>query len=269
MTKRIISADQLSEAKGLFDTAAARFGVDTEIYEDDRVPRPTLRNLIDSAARQGVVLPTTKEGSVVLEPTHAPITASHPGLRGIAHYRAGETMHTAPAIVLRGGKQVAVLLSDANPRENNALKQSLLENLYTTQHPDITAHGSANRVVPAVGGHALVAASFVGNPAAAHEQVHNFDHGNFGANFDMAGNRDIFFGTARHDVLRVRSAVLGLGQVILEVARAYQLDENDTLLGGGMSTGQLNIALTVAATLSSPEKQGAFNPAAAMEAMTK
>lgn len=266
---KIISANQLNDAKSLFDAAAARFDMPRIVSEDDNVPRPTLQNLIDTAARKGVLLPINNLGSLVLGPNDSIITAEHPGLRGVPHYRAGRMQRTAPAIVLRDGGHVGLLLSDAMPSESSELKQKLLENLYTTQRVDIATHGSGGRVAPALGGHALVAASFAGKPEIAHDQVHYLAQGNFGANFDRAGNRDIFFGAGRHDVLQVRSAVLGLGQVILEVTRAYQMHEGDGLFGNGMTAEQLNIALTVAATLSSTEKRRSFDPAGTMEAMTK
>lgn len=269
MKNTVISPNQLHDAKGLFDAAATQFDVKGKMSMDTVVPRPTLHDVIASAVRQNVVLSVNSQGSVLLAPRDEAIAAIHPGLRGVAHYKAGASMRAAPAIILRDGRRLALLLSDANPNECNDLKQSLLENLYTTQDPDIAAHGEKSLVIPTVGGHALVAASFVGNPRAAHDQVHSLDHGNFGANFDRAGNRDIFFGTGGHDVLRVRSAVLALSQVVLEVTKAYQIEDDESLLGSDMSAEQLNIALTVAATLSSKDKSRMFNLGTTLEAMTK
>lgn len=269
MKNTILSPTQLTDAKGLFDDAAANFGVLTEFLDDTEVPRPTVEDLLASANRSGVTLPVSGSGSLMLSPNNANIIAQHPGLRGIAHYKADRSMRMAPAIVLRDGKSVALLLSDANPYDVNELKHGLLENMYVTQREDIAAHNSSDRVAPAVGGHALIAASFTGNPLVAHDQVHALANGNFGTNFDAQGSRDICFGVSGHDVLRVRSAVLHLGQVVLEVPPAYQVSQGESLLADHLTASQLNVALTVAATLSSREKQQGFNPLAVMEAMSK
>lgn len=269
MKNMIVSKNQLSDAGGIFAEAAASISMQPELYDDDVVPRPTMEEIVLGANYAHSMLHVNAAGAIILGPDNAALTAKHPGLRGIAHYRTRDAARMAPAIVLRDGRQIALLVSDVNPYEMNELKHGLLENLYVTQREDIAAHGSTNQVTPMIGGHALIAASFTGNPGAAHGQVHNLANGNFGTNFDMQGSRDISFGTSGHDVLRVRSAILRLSQVIFEVPRAYQISHEDNLLGNDMTAGQLNIALTVAATLSSTEKRQYFDPRATMEAMAK
>ena len=269
MKKTIISKNQLNDASGMFAEAMRGIGLQSELRDDDAVPRPTMEEMILSANYAHSRLHVNDAGAIILGPDEAALTAKHPGLRGIAHYRTRDAARMAPAIVLRDGRQIALLVSDVNPYEMNELKHGLLESLYVTQREDIAAHGSANQVAPMIGGHALIAASFTGNPSAAHDQVHNLANSNFGRNFDMQGNRDISFGASGHDVLRVRSAILRLSQVIFEVPRAYQISHEDNLLGNDMTAGQLNIALTVAATLSSTEKRQYFDPRATMEAMSK
>lgn len=242
----IISSSQVQDANGRFAEASRAFSpADVEIVAS--VPRPDFKSVLGNMCMQQAPI---KNGALLLGPNQAALTRQFPGLRGLVSYRANGKTVQAPAIVLPDCTgRVAILTAEREPRSFTPLTHALLENLYVTQDPNIVAHGGGNRVAPAVGGHALLAASLVGNPQGAHDKVHSLARQNFGTAFDAEARRDIAFGPRGHNVLAVRSAVLPLAQVVLEVGEGHQ-PAPDNGLGLGMSPGELNVAMTVAATLS-------------------
>lgn len=244
--KEIVSSSQIQYANAAFKVASNEFpSVSLNIVTE--VPMPSFKQVLDELTVHQIPV---KNGMLLLAPQHTAYTQQFPGLRGIANYRAGNKTVQAPAIVLPDSRgAVAILTAESDPRSFTPLTHALLENLYVTQDPNIVAHGGGNSVAPAVGGHALLAASLVGNPQGAHDKVHSLARQNFGTAFDAEARRDIAFGPRGHNVLAVRSAVLLLAQVVLEVGEGHQ-PAPDNGLGLGMSPSELNVAMTVAATLS-------------------
>lgn len=242
MRKTPLSRQQLQDAGGIYSEALLGKGV-RGVYAST-VPSPDVNDVFAQLAVRGM---TPRNGNIVLAPSQWERTRMPPGLRVLVAYRQGREQRSAPGIVLPNPAYVGVLIAQGNPTDFGPLTQTLLSNIYETQRPDVVSHDT--RTARFVGGHALVAASYVRQDGMAHGEVHRLANGgNFGAQFDNTGARDIAVG---HDILRVRSAVLPVGSVVLAISEAYQPQaSSDTLLVPGISSAEINIATTIVATMS-------------------
>jgi hypothetical protein len=237
--EKLLSTGQIQDGLGKFRDAAKReAGLWTP--DQEQVPRPLFSAIQAAAAAKGIL---PRNGKIEVLPGQEDILA--PGVRGVARFAVKQSVVTAPAIVLSDGRTVGVLLGQRKPEELDTLTQAALENVYVTQDPAITAH-EGGRVNPIKGGHALVAASFIGG-GNVHTAVHGYGNANFGTAFDREGKRSVRIG---HDEWNPRSAVLPLAQVLLAVAPGDQLLPGQDVLGTGYSASELNVAMTAAATLS-------------------
>lgn len=268
MAEIILTQNQIEDAQSKVLDARSSFDrYNGSLHDPTTVPRPLFAEVaagLEDAAR-------FTKGRLLLTGADKQLTARFAGLRAVAHFVAGNgAKMQCPAVVLVDGQHVAALMAESNPRSFSALTHALLENEYVTQRADISAHTDDNRIAPAVGGHALVAASFVDHPQRAHDKVHRLDDDmrGFGVAFGGQGEerRDFLVG---HDKRRVRSAVLPLAKVVLEVRAEYQLPPDELLLGTGMDAGELNVAMVAAATLSRQDEVGTVDIRANMHAMAE
>lgn len=233
--KKVLSVGQVQDGAGIFAEALRSRNIELPTTS---VPRPAFSLVLEQAVALG--LPVSSS-TLVLQPASTHFLAKFSGLRVVAQFRHGQNVVQAPGIILDGARGVAVLTA-AKPMFDN-LTHSLLENEYLTQKPGIVSHDAP--VDRLLGGHALVAATKValGSP---HDLVHRLDRGNFGSNFSAGGRRDIAVG---HDTYSVRTAVLNFGTAALATMEAYQLAPQVDLSGIGLSSDEMNIATTLAATM--------------------
>lgn len=250
MTEKILTQTQVEDAQAHILRASA--SIDTFGVRDPMtaVPRPAFADVVCALDKPDAL----RTGMLRLSGQGHQTTARFPGLRGVAWYRTPSGLMGGPAIVLPQNRGVAVLTAETNPDNFSELTHALLENEYVTRRPDIAAHvnaGGNTKVVPAIGGHALIAASFAQQPGLAHGKVHQLAESSrgFGTAFTSDGEsrRDFVVG---HSERRVRSAALPLAKVVLDVAERYQMNPEQRLIGGGLAASELNIAMVAAAALS-------------------
>lgn len=245
MSRVPLSRQQLQDARGYYAGALEEIGHQGLEATASAVPSPDVKDVFAKLAALGM---NPLNGQISLHPGDLGQLTLPPGLRVLVAYRQGRERRFAPGIILRNPGNVGVLTAQASPTDFGALTQVLLSNVFETQRSDVVSHDTQSARL--VGGHALVAASYVQGGGNAHGLVHELAEGggNFGARFDGTGARDIAVG---HDRLRIRSAAFPVGSMALVIHGAYQPQEaGEGLLVAGISSTELNVATTIAATMS-------------------
>ncbi len=235
---KTLSSNQLQDAHGTFIEAVKPFGglVQAE------VPRPTFHAFEEWAIKNNV---QSQQGNYMLPPR-----ATLPGFAGLMAValvpRKNQAPHRVAGIVLEDERQVGVL---GGHETLTPLSQALLSTVYLNNRQNVLDHPNGT-VQAGFGGHAVIAASALASRGNVHNAVHAFGRDNFGTEMTRQGLQDIRVG---HNTISVRAGTFALHSVGLIVASHFQPDSAG-MFGSVLSGEAANVALTLAATLSNPDK---------------
>lgn len=259
MKEIALSQSQVEESFDALDSAVQQtFGSNRELFIPDQqhVPYPDFHSLAGNIETHTGRAPDWRNGRIALKPRDAYVLGAYEGLRGLAQIvtsdgRGGRKLITGPAIVLRGGQQLAMLIAEQPSPTISKTQHGLLETEYAKhlaavkrQHSPADA-SNAGAIAPAL----VVASSGLG--ANAHTELHTLASSGgsdtFGSNFSLSSRQDIQVG---HNIRYVRSAIIPTNNAVLHIGEHDQLDNNGQLFNIALSASQLAVGMTLAATQS-------------------
>ncbi|HVV67401.1 MAG TPA: hypothetical protein VHB72_05055 [Candidatus Saccharimonadales bacterium] len=256
--------DSFADLETATDTVFSAADKQSGFYEpaQENVPRPAFRlfeaALLVAADRRDLPDPKMENGRYVVAPPLTAVARNFEGLRGLAQIDVqtadGAKRLTRPAIVLRGGHRVAMLLVEPSAPAITDMQHALLETEYVKDEAEVSEEHSssdianAGALAPAM---VAVSSSGLGN---AHHDVHRLAAGTkegtstFGINFSKAGRQDFKVGGQTR---LVRPGIFALDErVTLLVGGQDQLPSEKQLFGVALSASELAVGKTLAATKS-------------------
>lgn len=257
MSEITLTQSQLEDSFAVLETAtdsAQRQAEVQYVADTSQVPRPdfaSFRMQIDNIAAMHRQPPANVrgDGRVTIKHPHGQYVTGHEGIRGFAvtaslDNTGNRQLRTNPAILLPGAKSVAVLTAEPDAATITETQHALLDSEYIKSLANIKQQHSTQDITNAgdIAPSLMVASSAIGsNP---HGDMHSLA-GDFGRNFSTAKRQDITIG---HNTRHVRSTVLPLSKVAFLAGPGDQLPKEEALLGIRLSSGQLAVGLTLAAS---------------------
>lgn len=265
MAEITLSQTQIEDSTYLIDDAAEQAFTPSEmadgLYIPDQttVPRPNFDDFVYRLQAYTDSTGSTTErqnGRIVIRPHQAPALADYVGIRGfgniaVADARGQRRILTAPAIVLPDGLQVALLTAESASDSITETQHALLEAEFvkhqakvSTQHriADVT---NAGDIAPSL----VIASSQLGSNAHydLHSLAGNGRQSTFGTSFSQSNRQDIHVG---HNTRYVRSTVVPLNNVVMCIGKHDQLPSWAQLFNTALTSGELAVSMTMAATQS-------------------
>ena len=256
-----LTQSQLEDSFATLETAVDLSGLNTPDYQPDRsqVPRPNFTalqaHLETTASTAGLSPPAVHQQRIALSGRHCGILSEYQGLRGfgliLAQDSNGDARQLiAPAILLPGGKHIALLTAEPAAHTITAMQHSLLETEYIKHLATVRAQHSPQDITNAgdIGPSLVIASSMAGsNP---HRELHGLagsGKNTFGTNFSQDQRQDIVIG---HQTRHVRSTVVSLSNARFLTGDLDQLPSDYRHLDMSLTSGQLAVGLTLAASQS-------------------
>jgi hypothetical protein len=265
MAEITLSQTQIEDSTDLLGGAAEQAFTPSEmasgLYVPDQttVPKPNFADFAYQLQAYTEITgsaPERQNGRIAIRPAQAPALANYEGMRGFGNIAVADSsgqrrILTAPAIVLPGGSQAALLTAEPASDTITETQHALLEAEFVKHQARVSAEHQAADVTNAgdIAPSLVIASSLPGSNA--HNDLHglagNGKQSTFGTSFSKANRQDIQVG---HSIRYVRSTVVPLNKIVMCIGERDQLPSRAQLFNTALSSGELAVSMTLAATQS-------------------